>query len=173
MESLEAASGQLLAAWKNGFQCEEPHGPVGNKGLEIQGSGRLGSEVMTGKGQGNKDWGCAIFPGAVDEEEGAEVVEQKPGGKEMEMVKENMVVNEVKVKAGPWSLNVDAHASSLEAIQLEVETECSGWQSRTTVTAQVWSGMSTLPRAEELHCSEYPQLLGQCLLEPSIAVHPD
>lgn len=32
------------------------------------------------------------------------------------------MVNEVKVKAGPWFLNVDLHVSSLEAIQLEVDT---------------------------------------------------
>lgn len=61
----------------------------------------------------------------MDEEEKAEVGEEKPGGEEMEVVEENKVVSEVKVKAGPWSLNLDVHVSSLQDIQVEVETVCS------------------------------------------------
>ncbi|CAD7677426.1 unnamed protein product [Nyctereutes procyonoides] len=75
--------------------------------------GKLGSEGMAGaKAKESRTESCAIFSGPVAEEEGAEVVEQKPGDVEME----------VKVKAGPWFLNVDLYVSSLEAIQLEVDT---------------------------------------------------
>lgn len=78
---------------------------------------------MTGaEAKETKMKGYAIFLGAVDEEERAEVVEEKPGGEEMEVVEENKVVNEVKVKAGPWPLNLDVHVSSLQDIQVEVET---------------------------------------------------
>lgn len=51
--------------------------------------GKLGSEGMAGaKAKESRTEGCAIFSGAVAEEEGAEVVEQKPGDEEMEVGEE-------------------------------------------------------------------------------------
>ena len=37
------ATDSSLKKW---LSCEEPHGPGGNKGLEIEGTRKLGSEVM-------------------------------------------------------------------------------------------------------------------------------
>lgn len=136
MEGLEAASGQLIAAWPKKAFSVKSHMALVEQGLRNLGHGEAGVWSNDwGKGQGNKDCRMCRLPWSTGRGGGG----WSGGVKKQKWWEKNKVVSEVKVKAGPWSLKA--------IIQLEVETE-------------VWSATSTLPRAEELHHSEYPLASG-------------